>query len=385
MAADLRNRSDVVSRFSLPVATLVFFGVTATGYGVFRDELYYIACGRHLDWGYVDHPPLVALIARIAGAAFGSSWIVLRLISAVAAAGTVLLVGDTASELGGGRWARLLAQVLTIAAPVYLSLFSIYSMNAFDVLIWAGLVRIAARLLADGDPKLWLAFGCVAGIGLENKLDVAMLGAGLVLGLMLARRVDVLRRRWIWFGGAVAAALFAPHVLWQIAHDWPTREFVANAQREKITALGPLGFVAKQFVQAGPFGFTLAMAGLVWLLVDRSSRAFRPLGWAALFVLLVLAASISKPYYFAPALTIVFPAAGVALEEWIVGGKTLWLRAVALLAAASSLVACAARQAARFRGPLRTVRRRSRRSARHRREPSDGPALAILRRHARLA
>ncbi len=334
-----KERSTIVARWALPFAVLAFFASTLSGYGVFRDELYYIACARHLDWGYVDHPPLVALIAWLARTVFGESWMMLRLLSALAAAGTVLLVGDTARDLRGGRWACLLAQLLAASAPVYLSLFSIYSMNGFDVLIWAGLVRIAVSILGGGSGKLWLAFGALSGIGLENKIDVVLLGVGLVAGLALARRFDVFRERWIWLGGACAAALFVPHLVWQAQHDWPTREFVANAQRDKITPLGPIGFVLSQFLMAGPFGFCFALCGWGWLLAGRASRSFRPIGWAALAVLVVLAASVSKPYYFAPALTLLFPAAGVALETWTSGRFARPLRAVATLAAASTLVA----------------------------------------------
>src|SRR5262245_769779 len=68
-----------IARWGLPILTLFFFAATVRGYGVFRDELYYVACGRHLDWGYVDHPPMVALLARL----FGPSYVVLRLVSAV--------------------------------------------------------------------------------------------------------------------------------------------------------------------------------------------------------------------------------------------------------------------------------------------------------------
>ena len=157
---------------------------------------------------------------------------------------------------------------LTAAAPVYMALFSIYSMNGFDVLIWAGLVRIAVRILSGGSRRLWLPFGALAGVGLENKIDVALLGGG-----RGARRFDVFRDRWIWLGGACAAALFAPHLVWQIVHDWPTREFVANAQRQKITVLGPIGFVAKQFAMAGPVGFAFALTGAGWLLAGRSALA----------------------------------------------------------------------------------------------------------------
>jgi hypothetical protein len=318
---------------------LAFFAATAKGYGVFRDELYYIACGRHLAWGYVDHPPMVAAVAAAVRALFGDSWIALRVASAAAFAGTVLLVGDTARELRGGRWARLLAQLLAATAPIYLSIFSIYSMNALDILVWAGLARISARLLAGGDQRLWLAFGGLAGAGLLTKIDVGILGAGLVVGIVASRRFDLLRGPWVWIGGAIAGLLFAPHVLWQLSHDWPTREFVANAQRGKIAHVSPLAFVGAQFMLAGPVAFALALAGMAWLFLARAARPFRPLGWAALAVLAFFALSVSKPYYFSPALAVLFPAAGVAVESWTGGRFGRPLRVVVLVLVAAILIA----------------------------------------------
>ncbi|MCB1058156.1 MAG: glycosyltransferase family 39 protein [Acidobacteria bacterium] len=321
-----KSSREILARWALPVATLLFFALTAPGYGVFRDELYYFACGQHLAWGYVDQPPLIALIAAVCRALFGTSWIAARVVVAVAAGATVLLVGDTAKELGAGRWGRVLAQVLIASAPIFLGLFSFFSMNAFNLLIWAGLARLASRLLAGGNPRLWLAFGALAGVGLENKFDVGLVGAGLALGLILGRRFDVLRQRWLWLGGALAALLFLPHVLWQWQHGWPTREFIANAQEGKIHALGALGFLVAQLKTVGPVASLLALGGLVWLLLARAARPFRPMGWAIVTVLAIFAFSISKPYYFAAAFTWLFPAAGAAVEGWTAGIR--WQRGV---------------------------------------------------------
>ena len=320
------------TRWGIPIAALAFFVATVSGYGVFRDELYYIACARHLDFGYVDHPPLVALVARI----FGPSWIALRLVSAVAFAATIVLAGDIAKSVGGGTFARIAAQLLVATTPVYLSLFSIYSMNGIDVLVWAVLFRIAIALLAGGEPWLWILFGAVAGIGLQNKVDVGLLGAGIGAGLLVAGPREVFRRRQLWIGGALAIAIFLPHVIWQVAHGFPTAEFVRRAQEHKISGLSPLGFLAAQVMTIGPVGCAAALVGFAKLLSD---RRFRALGVAVLVVTAVLAIGVSKPYYLSPAFTLLLPTGAVAVEGWTSGRGRVPARAAVIVAILLTLIA----------------------------------------------
>src|SRR5271157_3964670 len=91
-------------------------------YGYFVDELYYLACAQHLDWGYVDQPPLIALIARIARSLLGDSLSAIRLFPALAGAGMVLLTGLIARELGGQRFAQGLAALSVLLAPGFLAM-----------------------------------------------------------------------------------------------------------------------------------------------------------------------------------------------------------------------------------------------------------------------
>lgn len=322
--------------WALPVATVLFHAATARGYGVFRDELYYYACGQHLAWGYVDHPPMVALLAALSGALFGPSYLALRFLSALAAGGTVLLAGETARRLGGGGWARLAAQLATALAPVFVALFGTYSMNGLETLLWAGMFAIAARLCDGGAPRLWLGFGLLAGLALETKISGLYLGLGLAVGLLLARRWDLLRQRRLWLGGGIALALFLPHLVWQAVHGFPTLEFVENARRAKIAALAPHEFVGAQILQVGPLLFALAAAGAAWLLLAHGARPWRALGWMALAVLAILALSTAKPYYFAPVWTLLLPAGAVAVEAWSAGRRPGMLRAAALLLIAST-------------------------------------------------
>jgi hypothetical protein len=299
-----------------PAAGVLLFHLAfLPGYGVFRDELYYTACGRHPGWGYVDHPPLVAWIAWAVAHLGGESYLALRVVAAFAGALAVWLAGRIAGELGGGPFARLLAGLAFGLAPVVLSLTSVYSMNVFDLVVWAAVFAIVARVLTGGDPRVWIAFGAVAGLGLLNKISVLFLGFGLVVGLVLARRWDVVRSRWFWAGGALALLLFAPHLVWQQANGWPTLEFMANARREKMAAPSVPGFLKETLLQTAPAAW-LWVLGVGWLVVSRAAREWRALGLAFLVVLALLAVSGGKPYYLTAAYPVALAAGAVAVDRW---------------------------------------------------------------------
>jgi hypothetical protein len=297
----------------LPLLALAFHLSTSLRYGVFRDELYYVACGAHLDFGYVDHPPFVALVARLATALFGNSLLGLRLFAALAGAATAWAAARLARELGGGAYAQRLAAVCVSLGGNTLFSFQVLSMNAFDHLAWALCAWLAARALRRGDERDWLWFGLVAGLGLENKISVGFLGAGLALGVLVFRR-DVLARRGIWLGAGLAGLLFLPHVVWQVANGFPTREFIANAQEHKMVALSPTTFLVRAGLEGGAGSIPLALVGVVGLWSARRWSSLRPLAVALVAVLLFLAFSRSKPYYAAPAFVLAFAAGGATLE-----------------------------------------------------------------------
>src|SRR5688572_27795879 len=135
-------------------------------YGYFRDELYYVACGEHLAFGYPDHAPLIAFVTRLTRSLFGDSLFALRLFPALAGAAKVFLTGLIAVELGGGRFAVALACLCVLVAPGYLAIDNLLSMNGFESVFWATLAYLAIRATGRRDPRLWLWFGVVAGVGL---------------------------------------------------------------------------------------------------------------------------------------------------------------------------------------------------------------------------
>ncbi|MEK7249038.1 MAG: glycosyltransferase family 39 protein, partial [Bacteroidota bacterium] len=204
-----------------------------TAHGYFRDEFYYIACSEHLAFGYVDQPPLSILLLAINRFLFGDSLVALRIMPALAAALTVFLTGKIAAALGGNRFAKSLAALCSLIAPQYLGMLNFFSMNAVDLLFWTIAVLIVVNIMREGNPKLWLSFGVVAGLGAQNKFSILFLCFGIAVGLLLTSERTHLRNKWFWLGATIAAIIFLPHVIWQIVNNYPTLEFVRNATLNK--------------------------------------------------------------------------------------------------------------------------------------------------------
>jgi 4-amino-4-deoxy-L-arabinose transferase-like glycosyltransferase len=284
-------------------------------YGYFRDELYYIACSERLAWGYVDHPPLSILLLRLNRLLLGDSLFALRLLPALAGAGLVWLSALLARELGGGTRAQALAALGVLIAPVCLALGDFYSMNAFESLGWMGSALLLLRLLRGGHPRLWLWLGVLVGLGLENKHSMAFFAGAVALGLLLTPQRRLLFNRWCGLGAGLATGLFLPNLLWQQANNWPTLEFLANAQEQKNYLLSPLEYLSAQMLYQHPFALPLWAAGALGLFFHPRLKEYRCFGLAFVGLLAFMVIQRGKPYYLSP----VFPlllAAGALVCEW---------------------------------------------------------------------
>ena len=206
----------------LAVAGVMFVGLMALSgaYGFHGDEMYFVVAGQHPAFGYVDQPPLTPLLSAASVALLGVSPTAVRLLPALEMALVVILIALIVRDLGGSRRAQFLAAI-TAALSGYLGAGHLDTTTEPDLLAWAIILWLLVKLLAGGDRRLWLAVGIMAGIGLENKDTLLFLGAGLAVGLVLARRWDIVRSPWAWAAIGIALLIWAPNLVWEAANGWP--------------------------------------------------------------------------------------------------------------------------------------------------------------------
>ncbi len=305
-------------------------------YGYFRDELYFLDCARHLDWGYVDCAPLVAVYAKMA-LLLGGSLPALRILPILAGAGMVALTVLLARQLGGGAFAQTIAAIAILIAPVHLMIGSILSMNAFEPLFWMGCAYILILIIRGRDPRLWLVFGVLAGLGLQNKHSTLFFGFAVAVAIVGTPLRRELRSPWIWIGAVVALLIFLPNLVWQWHNGFPTVEDLHNVRATgKNVELAPIPFLMQQTLMMHPANLPVWLAGLGFLLIGRG-RSFRAVALVYVVMLGMFMLLHAKDYYLAPAYPLLLAAGGVALEGWTARPPRHTARAAARIGVAAWL------------------------------------------------
>jgi len=310
------------------VAAVVFVVhiLTAPYYGYFRDELYFIACSDHLAAGYVDFAPLAAWILKANRVLFGDSLYALRWLPALANAGTIVLTGMIARELGGRRFAVLLAALGIGLTPVMLGNATRYSMNCFEPLFWMTAIYLLIRIIEGGDPKLFIGLGIACGLGIENKHSTLFFIAALLVAVALTPERRLFASKWSWMAAAITFVLALPNLVWQIQHGFPTYVDLHNVKvMHKNVELPPLAFIKQQIMMLNPLFALIWIPGIGYLFFEREGRRYRVLGWTFLLFFVELMALKGKDYYVAPIYPIAF-AAGAVLWEMLTRGRAHVLR-----------------------------------------------------------
>src|SRR3972149_2537913 len=303
--------------FYLSLFKLLLLIVFAGNYGIFRDEYYYIEISKRLAWGYVDVQPLSEVILSVSRALFGDSIFGIRVFSYLAGSVIVFISGLIARELNGSKFAQIFTAFLVIFSGVVLGTSSYFSMNSFDILLSALMFYFLIRLINTNNAKLWLVIGLLFGLGLQNKLTFLFLGFGLAVGLMLTQNRKHLKSKEIWIGAAIAFIIFLPNIIWQIANNFPTLEFMRNASAYKNKPMSLIEFTLNSLLELNPGYSLFVLTGIYFLFFNKQGKAFSIIGWIYVSVFLVFIFNNGKPYYMGVLYPVIL-AAGVIGADYLI-------------------------------------------------------------------
>ncbi|HXR32864.1 MAG TPA: glycosyltransferase family 39 protein [Verrucomicrobiae bacterium] len=309
-----------VSRPLIPLfAAIAAFTVHLIGnphYGFFRDELYFIICGRHLEWGYVDQPPITPLLAA-ASQIFGPSLFLLRAVPAFFAAAGVYVTCLLAVELGATAFGQIIAALVVFFTPVLMDFGMKVSPDMVGLCLWPLLALYVLRLTKGANPRLWLAIGAIMGIGLESKYSILFFAAALLAGLLLTPQRRVLFTPWFLLGCLLAGLIALPNFLWQAHHGYPMWELLRNGQHGKNVIYGPVAYVLQQFLMTGLLA-PVWIIGLVWLFLRPPLRF---LGYAFVVLIALMIVLHGKSYYPTNVYPFLIAAGCVVIENWTRGSR----------------------------------------------------------------
>jgi dolichol-phosphate mannosyltransferase len=315
-----------------------------------EDEAYYWQWSRHLDWGFHDHPPMIAYLIAAGTRFAGMNAFAIRLLPTLLATATVWLVYALAARAARSPRAGLWAAGAFAAAPMLASGSVLATPDAPFIFFWTAAIATAWRAVDTGRLAWWLAAGAALGLGMISKYPMAILAIALIVALPMSGA----GRRAIgtvgpWAAAALAALICLPHLDWlrdqgfapvgyQLGHGLDARSGMSGLD-------GLARFLALQIAVISPPLFAL-MAAALWrgaVAAARNMRHEDP-GPALLAVPALLTfglfafTSLSSPggaNWLAPAYPTLFAIFGTMAVDWTGWRKGMAWASIGLAAAIS--------------------------------------------------
>jgi hypothetical protein len=292
------------------------------GYGLHRDEYLYLAEGSHPMWGYMEGPPMIGWVAGVSRLFLGSSvW---------AAKLPVLLVGllclylllKLVTELGGGKYAQLIAGAAWLLSPAYLGSNYLFQPVSFNQLAWLVIGLCLVRVVKYGRPKDWHLLGGVVGLALMTKYSVVFYLLALFAGLLLTPQRALLKKRKLWEAAGIALVIWLPNLLWQWYYEFPVVTHMEELARTQLVNMSTADFLVPQVLYHGGGLFVWA-PGLYWFFRNEKLKPYRFLA-VAFPVLVVLLLALSGKSYYMMGIYGSLMAAGGLFWEHVLKEKSWW-------------------------------------------------------------
>lgn len=306
----------------ISIFNIAFHFAVAGNLEFHRDELLYFSLGMHPAAGYATVPPMVGWIAWLVQNLFGYSVYAVRIVPALLSGVMIFLVARMAKELGGSRYAEILAVTGFTVAGFALRTFGLFMPVFLDVFFWTLCIYLLIRYVNSENDKYLILFGIAAGFSLLNKYLIGIMFAGLLLIIPFTSQRNIFRKKMFWIGMLCGFLIFFPNILWQIFKGLPVINHMAELNRTQLVHVDRVGFLIEQLMM-GALASVLSVAGILFMLLNRRASKYRFLGLVALFVILSLMLLRGKSYYTIGVFPFLFAAGAVSYDSPV---KTTWIR-----------------------------------------------------------
>jgi len=316
----------------LALTKLLLHLLVSTNFGIHRDEFLYLAMGDHLEWGFRETPPAIAVWGNWLTSVFGNTVFAVRFLPAMLGSMMVLLVGGMTRQMGGGRFAMAISGIAVIIAPLFLRSGTLFQPVIFNQFYWTLASFLFVNIALQKRKWVWwICLGAICGLALLNKYTMLLWGSGLAIGLLFSEQRKQLLTPWPWIALAIAGIIFFPNIQWQQANSWPLFEHLQQLRTNQLSHVSKTGFIIDQILMLQPATFFIWPCGIVFFLYSKAGKPFRALGWIYVFSFIALLYLQGKAYYLGPAYPALFAGGAIYVERFILAKRMYWLKPVAVI------------------------------------------------------
>ncbi len=313
----------------LAIKAILHLTAILNGYGLHRDEYLYLAEGHHPMWGYMEGPPVIGWVAGISQFIFGGTIWAAKLPVLVVGLISLWLLCELVREMGGGKYAQLIAGAGWLLSPIYLGTNALFQPVSFNQFCWLLTSLALVRLINHQRPKDWYILGAAVGLGLMTKYSIVFFLIAILGGLLLTKQRSLLRSKYLWRAAGIALLMWLPNLIWQFSRGFPVVAHMRELSETQLVNMSAADFLAPQFLFHA-LGILIWLPGLIYTLRSEQLKPYRSLAFTYIILIILLLLLSGKAYYTFGAYAFLFAAGGCFWAERL--AKRSWLITLPLLA-----------------------------------------------------
>jgi hypothetical protein len=291
-------------------------------YELHRDEYLYFEQGQHLDFGFLENPPLIGLMGYISSL-LGGSFFWIKFWPALLGVLTIIVTAGIVKELGGKLFAGVIA-ALGILFTGYMRIHFLFQPNSLEIFFWTLGCYFFLRFINTRQNQYLYLLSIALALGWWSKYSVLFFITAILLSLLLTPYKKLILHKHFWLALLLGIVLILPNIIWQYMHNWPLVHHMDELRATQLQYISKKDFIKDQFLQLLPVVFVW-VGGLLWLLLQPK---YRIVAYVYLFTVLLIMLGSGKAYYTLGAYPMLIAAGGVWLER--ISLQKLWIRWAAI-------------------------------------------------------